>query len=899
MDQIVEESGEDSQAPESAFEDDLIPKEITDEFFEELCTKSNLTVKDLQGNQQYGLAEDFQKLLLVGQQLRSQLLEEQERIEKMLDEVTAAAERVSQAVAMSQRDQDTIEALRSEIEGAWKRADAAQTREQTAQEAMNQMRQKLDKLTAESDRHGEKEDEVGAMMGKHKENILRERDRLFVEVEELNRRLQTQRVYAEELELKCTDTELKVKELYKMLDETSNEAFRDKRMLENLQFQHNEVVAELEVKTQEADHFKTLSESSHRTTVQQGMQIAAIRTSLERMTTSSNLLKVKLAKAQGDFENMVQLKEKVTNELNTKVNILKLKEDENNKYRLENAKLVKKQELLMKKILTLETTKSALDQEVLKLKNTILTFEKERDASKKAFDAARKQVDAVLRERDLARKELVKANKLNGDLTEAYALSEKQHKTLENEIKAHVIAAQKQTMLMIKIEKDRDRNAEEAQNLHEKMEQANEDLLYRQNQIMELREKLRETEGRLFQCQTTLEMTRSERNIFERDLATCTKENEGLKERLKTCGQSVSQLKDENTTKVAELFKACKTIDKIEKEKQSLKNEVQNISVTLQHTKSELNEKIMENSRLNKTLTDDATSMLRLKKQLDGAINEKDLIKQQLTQRVDEINSLLEKQNMLNMALDRGESQYRDRLDDIRLLKIEISNLRSQRNLLARGLANTADMRQEVLQMHRVLNHERVKARALEDEMMTPMNVHRWRKLTGKDPEKMDLIVKVQTLQRRVLFQSVTVTQQEKTIDESEKMYGGLKEVVEQLPNQKMKEQLCTTQRVLTAKTKKLKALAAEVRAKEMDTKSQECLVEELKKSLLETKKELVKEKREKQKLLESARGAYIATSGGRRLSSPNSGDVIVFQQQKNGNSAGYRMVGAGFKVSC
>jgi hypothetical protein len=40
MDQI-EESGEDSQAPESAFEDELIPKEITDDFFEEITSKAN------------------------------------------------------------------------------------------------------------------------------------------------------------------------------------------------------------------------------------------------------------------------------------------------------------------------------------------------------------------------------------------------------------------------------------------------------------------------------------------------------------------------------------------------------------------------------------------------------------------------------------------------------------------------------------------------------------------------------------------------------------------------------------------------------------------------------------------------------------------------------------------
>ncbi|XP_065074550.1 cilia- and flagella-associated protein 58 [Ochlerotatus camptorhynchus] len=896
MDQIVEESGEDSQAPESTFEDDLIPKEISDEFFEEMCSKANLTVKDLQGNQQYGLAEDFQKLLLTSQQLRQQLLDEQDKIEKMQDEVSAAAGRVSQALAISQKDQDTILALRSEIEDAWKRADAAQSREQTAQEAMNQMREKLEKLSADSDRHGDKEDEVGTAMGKHKENILRERDRLFVEVEELNRRLLTQRTYTEELEQKCNDSEIKVKELYKVLDETSNDAFRDKRMLENLQAQHLEVSTELVQKTDEAKHFKQQAEASHKTTVQQGMQMAAIRTTLERLTTSNNLLQVKLAKAQGDFENMVQLKEKVTNELNTKVNILKLKEDENNKFRLENAKLSKNKELLQKKIVLLETAKSTFEQEVTKYKNVIVTFEKERDATKKAFDLSKKQVDAVLRERDLARKDLAKGNKSISDLMEQITLLEKQQKTLENEIKGYQAAAQKQSMLMLKVEKDRDRNAEELQNFSDKIEQMNEDLLYRQNQIVELREKLKETDSKLFQCQNSLELTRGERNIFERDLAVCMNDNSSLKDRLKNSIHTVDQLKEENSSKVAELFKANKTIDKIEKEKQTLKSEVQNISITLQHTKSELHEKMMENVRLNKTLTEDEANMVRLRKQLDGTINEKDLIKVQMTQRVDEINNLTEKMNMLNMALDRGESQYRDRLDDIRLLKIEISNLRSQRNLLTRGLANTADVRQETLQLHRVLNQERVKARALEDEMLTPMNVHRWRKLSGKDPEKMDLIVKVQTLQRRVLYQSVTVSEQEKTIQESDKMYGELKQVVEKLPHQKMKEQLCATQRALTARTKKLKALSAEIRVKEIDSKSQECLVEELKKSLLETKKELVKQKRDKLKLTETVQNALMPANGGRRPST-HQGNVIMVQ--RNSTSGGYRMMGSGFKVSC
>lgn len=87
-------------------------------------------------------------------------------------------------------------------------------------------------------------------------------------------------------------------------------------------------------------------------------------------------------------------------------------------------------------------------------------------------------------------------------------------------------------------------------------------------------------------------------------------------------------------------------------------------------------------------------------------------------------------------------------MQDINVLKIEIKNIRSQRNLLTRGLSNTADMRQEVLQLNRIYCQERVRTKALENEMSTPINIHRWRKLSGIDKDKKDLLEKIQTLQK-------------------------------------------------------------------------------------------------------------------------------------------------------
>jgi len=69
-----------------------------------------------------------------------------------------------------------------------------------------------------------------------------------------------------------------------------------------------------------------------------------------------------------DLENLIQLKDKLSNDLNTKSNILKLKEDENAKFRLENAKIIKSREILMKKLMTIDASKVALENDILKLK---------------------------------------------------------------------------------------------------------------------------------------------------------------------------------------------------------------------------------------------------------------------------------------------------------------------------------------------------------------------------------------------------------------------------------------------------------------------------------------------------------------------------------------------------
>jgi len=65
-------------------------------------------------------------------------------------------------------------------------------------------------------------------------------------------------------------------------------------------------------------------------------------------------------------------------------------------------------------------------------------------------------------------------------------------------------------------------------------------------------------------------------------------------------------------------------------------------------------------------------------------VKERDLIGAQLVRRNDELVLLYEKIKIMQMTLDKGERQYSQRLEDIRVLKLEIRNLRCKIDTLER-----------------------------------------------------------------------------------------------------------------------------------------------------------------------------------------------------------------------
>ena len=74
-------------------------------------------------------------------------------------------------------------------------------------------------------------------------------------------------------------------------------------------------------------------------------------------------------------------------------------------------------------------------------------------------------------------------------------------------------------------------------------------------------------------------------------------------------------------------------------------------------------------------------------------ISERDILGTQLVRRNDELALLYEKIKIQQSTLAKGETQYRQRLEDVRLLKLEIKKLRREKNILNKSVANVDDLR--------------------------------------------------------------------------------------------------------------------------------------------------------------------------------------------------------------
>lgn len=139
-------------------------------------------------------------------------------------------------------------------------------------------------------------------------------------------------------------------------------------MLDQLRIDLAEVTTAKNSCTDEANHYKSQSETLHSTNLQLNLKLMSCNVNLDRITSIQATTNNKLVKATTELEEVLATRGKIQMELGQSNNLLKLKESECMRLFKENNQVVKNRDILQKKLMMLEVARGNLQQEVLKFK---------------------------------------------------------------------------------------------------------------------------------------------------------------------------------------------------------------------------------------------------------------------------------------------------------------------------------------------------------------------------------------------------------------------------------------------------------------------------------------------------------------------------------------------------
>lgn len=778
-------------------------------------------------------------------------------------EIVANASKVQTALKLSQEDQTTIASLKKEIEKAWKMVDAAHDKEQRARETIQSLKLEIANLSKLV------EQGAGLTMGqdhsvnellKIKDELTKERDDKLSDISKLREELSGATTKQQKAEQDREEAEMKIAELKEDIQVRSNEAQREARKKEKIEKELKQAKSDLETRTAELKTKAGNLQRAQEDITKLEQQLKEQRILNEKAMKDTDLLNARLTKVQQDYDQQLLSCDQLATENTQKAAELKAKEDEINALKQDTVRLTKMREAIQRKLRTIEDQKMEVEQQKETLKGQIAGLEKELESSKKQAEADKKAIDDLVRERDILNKNLLKAAGATQKQLGLVRLHEQTKKNLEQEIQNYKDEAQKQRKIIYQLEKERDRYINEASELTQKVLQHMEDVKVREMQIFDYKKKIAEAETKLKQQQNLYEAVRSDRNLYSKNLIESQDEITEMKRKLKIMNHQIDQLKEEIMAKEAALVKEHLEHQRVEKEKDALKAELQRMKQQAAESKAYIEQQEVEERKLLKIISEADAERLRQKKELDQVISERDILGTQLVRRNDELALLYEKIKIQQSTLNKGEIQYRQRLEDIRLLKLEIKKLRREKNILTKSVANVEDLRREVYHTQRELLRERTRCKALEEELENPMNIHRWRKLEGSDPSTYEMIQKIQTLQRRLIQKTEEVVEKELLIQEKEKLYMELKQILARQPGPEVAEQLSIYQQTLKEKTKQMKGMSSELNMYEAQVKEYKYEIERLAKELQEVKKKFYMQKRKEQQARERDRAYQQAT---------------------------------------
>ncbi|KAF0771613.1 cilia- and flagella-associated protein 58-like [Aphis craccivora] len=755
-------------------------------------------------------------------------IEEKKSLTRIMDNYRQLMPEIKQSILS---EQNAVENLKEELNSAHRMLDASNLREQIIQESNDNLLAQIKTLKTELDSKTKQmeEESLFSSMGQGDTSQLeltrtkRELARMDVENKRLNN-------LCESLKKELDGAEYNVRDL---------EA--------DLAAQSNNLVKEIKTKEKLEDCIKTEHDQMEKIKTELGItknnfkkaesNIEKLNETLKDLKIANNNLNTKntsydkqIKKLTRELKIKTELRADSVKEINILQDKINYQENELLRVQSELTRLIATHEASVRKRQEVMEEVDKISKEKKNSENSVTILERSLNTSQEDNVKLKKLLELTEREKNLLEKNMTKVNEQITAYIEKMNIKESAFRVLEQEFRNAQKYIDKLNQDIITMKNNKEKLHQEIITLKQKIHEDSVTLNHKEVEVQELKKEVNNWSAKFKEQDHDLHTIKTERNLFSKNLAESKDETEEIKDKIKMISQQLEQQKEYVAYKEMQLMKNDTVLKQTEKELQKRQQEIDEYETKVEEMSNLLKKKNEDEKSMIMTLKLLQKNIEKLQKQNDEV--DKNKLINQINKRNEELLKQKDANDILRTTLGKGEVEYNKRMDDIRLLKSEVKSLSVQKNLLMKNLSEINDIRGEVLKYEQKLNRERLKCRALEDILIKPTNVHRWRILKNTDPPAYEMTAKVKILQKRLLEQCTRVFDKDLQVQELQTRYEKLKDEFIKLPGRDIFKEMNDIKRTLLKKDDKMRSLSGELIISQQTTK--ECMFE-----LERTKKDL------------------------------------------------------------
>jgi chromosome segregation ATPase len=480
--------------------------------------------------------------------------------------------------------------------------------------------------------------------------------------------------------------------------------------------------------------------------------------------------------------------------------------------RSEVARQAKEVENLGKKILSLETVRADLERDKEKLKT---------DIAVKSREVEEMQHQALVSKKELG----IMENQKEG----VELRLERSAQTIKNEAfkvkSADSARTELQSQLLLLEEC---RNAETV-------------LQHTKKQVSEGKAELKKQ-------QNLYHSVRNDRAQLTRAVTESHDEVADLKEKMKVLTHQFDQLKEEIIAKEMDLVKESQEKARVLRDKDGLAKDIEKVKVDSKEADGQKSDSEKKVRRLEERQRKLETEIAQSHADLEKSASQREVLNARLAIKAQEIEVLQRKADVHRKVNERGEANYNERMEDVRLLKLEIKRLKEEIAFLTNDTRNLGALKKEVLKLERDLMQQKSRNKVLQLELENPLNVHRWRRLEGKDPETLELIQKINNLQRRLISKQEDLIEKDMKIEEINKLYAESKIQISRQPKYDVHDEIRNLREELRRKNDRILILTTESNMYQVETSKTKKILDGMNEELNTVKQKYLELRRQEQK---------------------------------------------------